>query len=237
MRVLVVEDEPDIASVLDAYLRRDGLRTAIAGDGFQALQLFRDLRPDMVLLDIHLPGVDGLDVLRSIRNAGQTPVILVTALADDVDKLLGLRLGADDYVIKPFNPAEVVARVRAVLRRTHPVEGDAAVLHYRDLELNEDSYEVHRAKHPVDLSPTEFKLLRYLMINAERVVSKMQILDHVWDYNWDGEISIVESYISYLRRKIDSPDALGITDKDEAQAIEPLIHTKRGIGYVLRSGK
>ena len=124
-----------------------------------------------------------------------------------------------------------------VLRRTHPVEGEAAILQYADLQLNEDSYEVHRAGQPVELSPTEFKLLRYLMINSERVVSKMQILDHVWDYNWDGEISIVESYISYLRRKIDSPDNLGITDPTEAAALTPLIHTKRGIGYVLRAGK
>jgi len=138
-------------------------------------------------------------------------------------------VGGDDYVTKPFSLEEVVARIRAILRRTASLTEDGA-LRYADLVLDDDSYEVRRAGVNVELSPTEFKLLRYLLVNAERVVSKEQILDHVWDYNWAGEISIVESYISYLRRKIDSPESLGVP-------VKPLIHTKRGIGYVLRQAK
>ena len=236
--LLVVDDEPSIRELLSASLRFAGFNVLTAADGHEALHHQSGSHVDLVVLDIMLPDMDGFEVLQRLRERSpELPVLFLTARDDIKDKVQGLTVGGDDYITKPFSLEEVVARIRAVLRRTNPVEGDAAVLHYKDLELNEDSYEVHRAGHLVDLSPTEFKLLRYLMINSERVVSKMQILDHVWDYNWDGEISIVESYISYLRRKIDSPEALGITDSDEAAAIEPLIHTKRGIGYVLRSGK
>ena len=236
--LLVVDDEPSIRELLSASLRFAGFSVLTAADGHEALQHQSGSHVDLVVLDIMLPDMDGFEVLRRLRERDpELPVLFLTARDDIKDKIQGLTVGGDDYITKPFSLEEVVARIRAVLRRTHPVEGEAAILQYADLQLNEDSYEVHRAGQPVELSPTEFKLLRYLMINSERVVSKMQILDHVWDYNWDGEISIVESYISYLRRKIDSPDNLGITDPTEAAALTPLIHTKRGIGYVLRAGK
>ena len=182
-----------------------------------------------------LPDMDGFEVLRRLRaREDSLPVLFLTAKDDLQDKIQGLTVGGDDYITKPFSLEEVIARIRAVLRRTHSAGAEGSVIRYLDLELNEDSYEVTRAGRQVDLSPTEFKLLRYLMDNKERVVTKIQILDHVWDYAWNGEMSIVESYISYLRRKIDSPEALGITDPKEAAELIPLIHTKRGIGYVLR---
>ena len=185
-----------------------------------------------------LPDMDGFEVLTHLREQEpELPVLFLTAKDDVQDRVRGLEVGGDDYVTKPFSLEEVVARIHAILRRTAPESASSDVLRYHDLEMDESSYEVRRAGHDVDLSPTEYKLLRYLLINAERVVSKIQILDHVWDYNWVGEASIVESYISYLRRKIDSPEALGITDPDEVAALEPLIHTKRGIGYVLRRAK
>ncbi|KGP03072.1 two-component system response regulator [Alcaligenes faecalis] len=222
--VLVVEDEPDIASVLDAYLRRDGLRTAIAGDGFQALQLFRDLRPDMVLLDIHLPGVDGLDVLRAIRNAGQTPVILVTALADDVDKLLGLRLGADDYVIKPFNPAEVVARVRAVLRRSGAVAPSTRI-RVGSLEIDEQDHvalvhvEGDRVV-PLPLTVTEFRLLACLAAQPRRCFSRNYLIEQCLPESNAME-RVIDSHISKLRRK------LQVVGQGE------LVEAVRGVGYRL----
>ncbi|MCI1962705.1 MAG: response regulator transcription factor [Ancrocorticia sp.] len=236
--LLVVDDEPSIRELLSASLRFAGFKVLAAADGHEALDHQAGAHIDLAVLDIMLPDMDGFEVLRRLRERDpELPVLFLTARDDVKDKVQGLTVGGDDYITKPFSLEEVVARIRAVLRRTNPVETEEPVLRYMDLELNEDSYEVKRAGHEVELSPTEFKLLRYLMINAERVVSKMQILDHVWDYNWEGEISIVESYISYLRRKIDSPESLGITDPKEAAALVPLIQTKRGIGYVLRGGK
>jgi len=235
--ILVVDDEPSIRELLSASLRFAGFDVLAAAGGREA----RDHQPgapiDIAVLDIMLPDADGFTILRRLREHDpELPVLFLTARDDVKDKIQGLTVGGDDYITKPFSLEEVVARIRAVLRRTRP-SGESAVLRYADLELNEETYDVSRAGRNVDLSPTEFKLLRYLMINSERVVSKMQILDHVWDYDWEGEISIVESYISYLRRKIDSPDALGITDPAKAKAIVPLIHTKRGIGYVLRGAR
>ncbi|AWE41664.1 MULTISPECIES: response regulator transcription factor [unclassified Actinobaculum] len=236
--ILVVDDEPSIRELLSASLRFAGFEVLTAADGHEALDHQSGARLDLVVLDIMLPDMDGFSVLHRLRERDpQLPVLFLTARDDIKDKVQGLTVGGDDYITKPFSLEEVVARIRAVLRRTRPAEDDNAILRYADLELNEDSYDVRRAGREIELSPTEFKLLRYLMINAERVVSKMQILDHVWDYDWEGEISIIESYISYLRRKIDSPEALGITDPEEAAAIVPLIHTKRGIGYVLRTSK
>ncbi|MCF2706975.1 response regulator transcription factor [Arcanobacterium haemolyticum] len=236
--LLVVDDEPSIRELLSASLRFAGFKVLTAADGHEALDHQSAGHLDLAVLDVMLPDMDGFEVLRRLRERDpELPVLFLTARDDVKDKIQGLTVGGDDYVTKPFSLEEVVARIRAVLRRTQPAEEDAAILRYMDLELNEDSYEVRRAGRDIDLSPTEFKLLRYLMINAERVVSKMQILDHVWDYNWEGEISIVESYISYLRRKVDSPEALGITDPAEAASIVPLIQTKRGIGYVLRGTK
>ncbi|MDY5127497.1 response regulator transcription factor [Actinotignum sp. GS-2025f] len=236
--ILVVDDEPSIRELLSVSLRFAGFDVYTAADGAEALAHQQNQHLDLAVLDIMMPGMDGFEVLRRLRERDHDlPVLFLTARDDVKDKVQGLTVGGDDYITKPFSLEEVVARIRAVLRRTSPEETESAVLRYADLEMNEDSYEVTRAGRPVELSPTEFKLLRYLIINAERVVSKSQILDHVWDYNWQGEISIVESYISYLRRKIDSPEALGITDQEEARNLIPLIHTRRGIGYVLRASK
>ncbi|MCM3908095.1 MULTISPECIES: response regulator transcription factor [Trueperella] len=237
-KVLVVDDEPTIRELLSASLRFAGFDVATAENGAEALKVERTFLADIVVLDIMLPDMDGFEVLTHLREQEpELPVLFLTAKDDVQDRVRGLEVGGDDYVTKPFSLEEVVARIHAILRRTAPESASSDVLRYHDLEMDESSYEVRRAGHAVDLSPTEYKLLRYLLINAERVVSKIQILDHVWDYNWVGEASIVESYISYLRRKIDSPEALGITDPDEVAALEPLIHTKRGIGYVLRRAK
>ncbi|WP_345039320.1 response regulator transcription factor [Georgenia daeguensis] len=234
-RLLVVDDEPSIRELLSASLRFAGFDVVTAGDGNAALRAAAEQPPDLVVLDVMLPDMDGFTVLRRLRAHGDSiPVLFLTARDDMSDKVQGLTVGGDDYVTKPFSLEEVVARIRAVLRRTSPpAENDGARLSYADLELDEDAHEVRRAGRLVDLSPTEFKLLRYLMINAERVVSKSQILDHVWDYDFAGDPAIVESYISYLRRKIDTADNLGLTGP-EAAALAPLIHTKRGVGYVLR---
>ncbi len=222
-RLLVVDDEPSIRELLTASLRFAGFEVHAAGDGAEALKLAEQQRPDLVVLDVMLPDMDGFTVTRKLRERGrEMPVLFLTARDETADKVTGLTVGGDDYVTKPFSLEEVVARIRAVLRRTG-VGGapDSGRLVFHDLDLDEDSHEVRRAGKLVDLSPTEFKLLRYLMLNPNRVLSKTQILDHVWAYDFNGESGIVESYISYLRRKVD--------------CVEPsLIHTKRGVGYVLR---
>ncbi len=228
-RLLVVDDEPNIRELLATSLRFAGFEVHAAADGHSALKLAKDVEPDLVVLDVMLPDLDGFAVTRRLRERGQfVPVLFLTARDDTADKVQGLTVGGDDYVTKPFSLEEVVARIRAVLRRTHHVEDDSSVLRYADLELDDDSHEVRRAGRPVELSPTEFKLLRYLMLNSGRVLSKAQILDHVWQYDWGGDANIVESYISYLRRKIDSIDDV------EGRRLPPLIHTKRGVGYLLR---
>jgi two-component system, OmpR family, response regulator len=220
--VLLVEDEHSFVEALTVGLKREGFRVQVARDGAEALDLFDAVRPDLVLLDVMLPDVDGFVVLRRLRDGrDHLPVLFLTARDANDDKVTGLTLGGDDYVTKPFSLEEVVARIRAVLRRTQAQASDRAPrLVVSDLELDEESHEVWRAGHEVALSPTEFNLLRYLMVNAGRVLSKAQILDHVWSYDFDGDANIVESYISYLRRKLDEG--------------EPLIHTVRGVGYVLR---
>ena len=231
-RLVVVDDEPNIRELLSTSLRFAGFEVHAAADGNGALQLVRDVEPDLVVLDVMLPDMDGFTVTRRMRATGRhTPVVFLTAKDDTQDKVQGLTVGGDDYVTKPFSLEEVVARIRAVLRRTGvPTPEEEAVLHVGDLEMDEDSHEVRRAGIEVDLSPTEFKLLRYLMLNSGRVLSKAQILDHVWQYDWGGDANIVESYISYLRRKI---DALEI----EGEVLPPLIHTKRGVGYLLRAAQ
>jgi two-component system OmpR family response regulator len=223
-RLLVVDDEPNIRDLLSTSLRFAGFEVHTAGNGQQALTQAEKVRPDLVVLDVMLPDLDGFTVTRRLRERGRdVPVLFLTAKDDVADRVAGLTVGGDDYVTKPFSLEEVVARIRAVLRRTG-AGADAADgrLVFADLELDEDSHEVRRGTRPIDLSPTEFKLLRYLMLNPNRVLSKAQILDHVWNYDFNGEAGIVESYISYLRRKIDTADAV------------PLIHTRRGVGYVLR---
>jgi two-component system, OmpR family, response regulator len=220
-RLLVVDDEPNIVELLSASLRFAGFAVGTATNGADAVAAARDGRPDLIVLDVMLPDLDGFEVIRKLRSAGgRTPVVFLTARDATDDKIRGLTLGGDDYVTKPFSLEELTARIRAVLRRTSG-EADSTRLGFADLELDEESHEVSRGGQRVSLSPTEFKLLRYLMHNPGRVLSKAQILDHVWNYDFRGDDSIVESYISYLRRKVD--------------ASEPrLIHTLRGVGYVLR---
>ncbi len=234
-RLVVVDDEPNIRELLSTSLRFAGFEVHAAADGNGALQLVRDVEPDLVVLDVMLPDMDGFTVTRRMRSTGRhTPVLFLTARDDTQDKVQGLTVGGDDYVTKPFSLEEVVARIRAVLRRTQAGEPeDEAVVRVGDLELDEDSHEVRRAGIEVDLSPTEFKLLRYLMLNAGRVLSKAQILDHVWQYDWGGDANIVESYISYLRRKIDHITVPGPDGEDVT--LPALIHTKRGVGYLLRA--
>jgi len=223
-RLLVVEDEPNIVELLSASLRLAGFQVTTATSGLEALQAVQRHRPDLVVLDVMLPDLDGFDVARRLRTGDtRTPVLFLTARDATEDKIRGLTLGGDDYVTKPFSLEEVVARIRAVLRRTRAGSSPPPPtrLQAADLELDEESHEVWRAGRRVALSPTEFKLLRYLLVNTGRVLSKAQILDHVWQYDFRGDSGIVESYVSYLRRKVD--------------AVEPrLIHTIRGVGYVLR---
>ena len=228
-RLLVVDDEPNIRELLSTSLRFAGFEVHTAADGAEALAQAERTRPDLVVLDVMLPDLDGFSVTRRLRERGRdVPVLFLTAKDDVADRVTGLTVGGDDYVTKPFSLEEVVARIRAVLRRTGGgTETSASRLAFADLELDEDSHEVRRAGRPVELSPTEFKLLRYLMLNPNRVLSKTQILDHVWHYDFGGEAGIVESYISYLRRKVD-------TTPEGAEPVVPLIHTRRGVGYVLR---
>ena len=222
-RLLVVDDEPSIRELLNASLRFAGFEVTVAADGAEALRQAELIRPDLIVLDVMLPDMDGFAVTRKLRERGrEIPVLFLTARDETSDKVTGLTVGGDDYVTKPFSLEEVVARIRAVLRRTgQGTVQDTGRLAFHDLEMDEDSHEVRRAGKLVELSPTEFKLLRYLILNPNRVLSKAQILDHVWAYDFNGEAGIVESYISYLRRKVD-------------QIGPPLIHTKRGVGYVLR---
>ena len=222
--LLVVEDETNIRELLATSLKFAGFEVHAAADGATALQLAQDHDLDLAVMDVMLPDMDGFTVTRRLRDSGrELPILFLTARDSLEDKVTGLTVGGDDYVTKPFSLEEVVARIRAVLRRTQDGEPeDDMTLRVADLELDEDSHEVRRAGTVIEVSPTEFKLLRYLMVNSGRVLSKTQILDHVWDYDFRGEMGIVESYISYLRRKIDRDG-------------EPLIHTKRGVGYVLRA--
>ncbi|GAA0978673.1 two-component system response regulator PhoP [Acrocarpospora macrocephala] len=221
-RLLVVDDELNIRELLAASLRFAGFEVVIAADGREAVLMAERVRPDLMVLDVMLPDMDGFAVATRLRSAGRRiPVLFLTARDTTDDKLAGLALG-DDYVTKPFSLEEVLARIRAVLRRTGGDPGIPARLQVADLELDEDAHQVWRQGRPVRLSPTEFKLLHYFMVNQGRVLSKAQILDHVWHYDFGGDRNVVESYVSYLRRKIDTQDP-------------KLIHTLRGVGYVLRA--
>lgn len=223
-KLLVVDDEPNIRELLSTSLRFAGFDVVAAANGREALEAAETHNPDLAVLDVMLPDMDGFTVTRKLRATGRHfPVVFLTARDDTEDKVTGLTVGGDDYVTKPFSLDEVVARIRAVLRRTAPADDDEAILVVDDLELDDDAHEVRRGGEVVELSPTEFKLLRYLMMNPNRVLSKAQILDHVWEYDFNGDASIVESYISYLRRKIDVGDR------------PKMIQTKRGVGYLLRT--
>jgi two-component system, OmpR family, response regulator len=221
-RVLVVDDEPNIAELVATALRYEGFDAETQGTGRGAVEAIRTRRPHLVVLDVMLPDVDGFTVQQRIREDGRgVPVLFLTARDSVEDRVRGLTLGGDDYLIKPFSIEELVARVRAILRRTHPDEEGRAVLRYFDLEIDEETRDVRRGERRIDLSPTEYALLRYLLVNARRIMSKAQILDHVWQYDFGGDGRIVETYISYLRKKVD------------AGAV-PLIQTVRGVGYALR---
>jgi two-component system, OmpR family, response regulator len=223
-RLLVVDDEPNIRELLSASLRFAGFEVATAEDGMAAVTTARSFQPDLLLLDVMMPGMDGFDVVRTLRNDGmRAPVLFLTARDATEDKVTGLTLGGDDYVTKPFSLEEVVARIRAVLRRAGAADpaAEPTRLRFEDLELDDDTHEVWKGGSPVALSPTEFKLLRYFLHNPGRVLSKAQILDHVWHYDFGGDANVVESYVSYLRRKLDTAEPR-------------LLHTLRGVGYVLR---
>ena len=223
-RILVVDDESSISELVATSLKFVGFDVRTAASGSQALQIAQEFKPHALILDVMLPDQNGFEVCRQIRSEGQKVGVLFLTAKDSVeDKIAGLTIGGDDYVTKPFSLEELVARLRALLRRTGvtEIESDEEKIRFADLELDEATHEVRRAGNLVDLSPTEFLLLRYLMINADRVVSKSQILDHVWQYDFRGDMGIVETYVSYLRKKID--------------VYEPaLIHTVRGVGYRLR---
>jgi two-component system, OmpR family, response regulator len=224
-RVLVVDDEPAITELVATVLRYEGFQVQVAPTGRKALASVTSFRPHLVVLDVMLPDVDGFEVQRRMAADGmRTPVLFLTARDATEDKIHGLTMGADDYVTKPFSLEELVARVRTVLRRAGLEEPASSRLVFADLELDEDTHEVWRDGQDVELSPTEFNLLRYLMLNAKRVVSKAQILDHVWRYDFGGATGVVETYISYLRRKVDFREPR-------------LIQTVRGVGYSLRLPK
>jgi two-component system OmpR family response regulator len=222
-RLLVVDDEENIRYLLVTALRHAELEVAEAATGGEAIDTAREFRPDVLLLDVMLPDVDGFEVCRRMRSDGlRAPVIFLTARDATEDKVRGLSLGGDDYVTKPFSLEELLARVRVALRRSGAAPDARSRLEFADLEMDEDAHRVWRAGTPVELSPTEFKLLRFLLLNPGRVLSRAQILDHVWEYDFGGVANVVETYISYLRKKL---DPLG----------DALIHTVRGVGYVLRT--
>lgn len=221
--ILVVEDEDPIRELVATALRFTGFQVEAALSGADALATARNGSFDLIVLDINLPDLNGFDVCHKLRAAGdQTPIIFLTARDDPADLRLGFTGGGDDYVTKPFSLEELVLRIEAILRRTHRQETGPARLSCGDLVLDEDAYRVWRGDTEISLSPTEFRLLRYLLLNRDRVVSKTQILEHVWDYESSGDPSAVETYISYLRRKLDDREGR-------------LICTVRGFGYSLRS--
>jgi two-component system, OmpR family, response regulator len=221
-QLLVVDDEPFLRDAVAASLRFLGFDVATAETGADALRLARNRPFDLVVLDVMLPDTDGFDVVRRLRSDGcRVPVIFLTARDTQADKVSGLTLGGDDYMTKPFGLEELAARIRTVLRRARPENGTGPVLTFADIELNQDTYDVRRSGHLIDLSPTEFRLLRYLMLNPGRVLTRAQILDHVWSYDFGGASTVVATYVAYLRRKLSrhGPD---------------VIHTQHAVGYSLR---
>ncbi|HUE58122.1 MAG TPA: response regulator transcription factor [Acidimicrobiales bacterium] len=222
LRVLVVDDEPSIVDAVATCLRYEGFQVEEATTGRAALAKAQDSPPDLIVLDVMLPDLDGIEVTRRLRADGiHTPILFLTAKDSVEDRVAGLTVGGDDYVTKPFALAEIVARTRAILRRTDRKERNGAQLRFSDLLLDEETHEVWRGDNPILLTATEFSLLRFFMINPRRVLSKSQILDHVWHYDFGGNANVVETYISYLRKKLDSHGP-------------PLIQTVRLVGYALR---
>ena len=226
LKVLVVDDEPNIRDLLSASLRFAGHQVATAANGTDAINMITETKPDIVLLDVMLPDISGFGVTKKIRGMGiEVPILFLTARDDTEDKITGLTVGGDDYVTKPFSLDEIMARISAIIRRTSKDGQDGSTITVGELSINEDAHEVTVGAQVVDLSPTEYQLLRYLATNPNRVLTKAQILDHVWEYDFNGEMGIVESYVSYLRKKLDPLSQ------------EPLIITKRGVGYMHKGPK
>lgn len=221
-KILIVDDEPNIRDLLSTSLRFAGFAVRAVGNGAATISAVLDEEPDLIILDVMLPDMNGFSVTKRLRESGYaSPILFLTAKDSTEDKITGLTVGGDDYVTKPFSLDEIVARIRAILRRTMDAD-DEAVIRVGEIVMDQDTHEVTVGGKEVELSPTEFKLLRYLLLNPNRVLSKAQILDHVWEYDFNGDAGIVESYISYLRRKLDP-----LTD-------QPVIQTKRGFGYLLK---
>jgi two-component system OmpR family response regulator len=222
-RVLIVDDEPNIRDLLATSLRFAGYEIQTAANGAQAVAAVTESEPDIILLDVMLPDMNGFSVTKKLRSSGiQAPILFLTARDDVEDKITGLTVGGDDYLTKPFSLDEVVARIQAILRRTKTVDAESAVIDAGAVVINQDAHEVLIEGKLVDLSPTEYKLLRFLVMNPDRVLTKAQILDHVWEYDFNGDMGIVESYVSYLRKKLDPISS------------RPLIQTKRGVGYIYK---
>ena len=222
-RVLIVDDEPNIRDLLATSLRFAGYEIQTAANGAQAVTAVTESEPDIILLDVMLPDMNGFSVTKKLRSSGiQAPILFLTARDDVEDKITGLTVGGDDYLTKPFSLDEVVARIQAILRRTKTVDAESAVIDAGAVVINQDAHEVTIEGKLVELSPTEYKLLRFLVMNPDRVLTKAQILDHVWEYDFNGDMGIVESYVSYLRKKLDPISS------------RPLIQTKRGVGYIYK---
>ncbi|MEA2389951.1 MAG: two-component system, OmpR family, response regulator [Solirubrobacteraceae bacterium] len=222
VRVLVVDDEPNIVDVISMALRFQGFAVESAGKGRDALAAVAAFKPHLLLLDIMLPDMEGFEVARRLGGErADLPIIFLTARDATEDKVRGLTSGGDDYVTKPFSLEELVARIRTILRRSGLSDQDSSRITFADLELDEETHEVARGGRPIELTATEYRLLRYLMLNPRRVLTRAQILDHVWEYDFGGDGRVLETYISYLRKKVDIEDP-------------PLIHTVRGVGYSLR---
>jgi two-component system OmpR family response regulator len=222
VRVLVVDDEPNIVDVISMALRFQGFAVESAGKGRDALAAVAAFKPHLLLLDIMLPDMEGFEVARRLGGErADLPIIFLTARDATEDKVRGLTSGGDDYVTKPFSLEELVARIRTILRRSGLSDQDSSRITFADLELDEEAHEVSRGGRPIELTATEYRLLRYLMLNPRRVLTRAQILDHVWEYDFGGDGRVLETYISYLRKKVDIEHP-------------PLIHTVRGVGYSLR---
>ena len=221
-RVLVVDDEPNIVDVVTMALRFQGFAVESAGTGADALSAVADFRPHLMVLDVMLPDMEGFDVAQRLgAQRARVPIIFLTARDDTADKIRGLSIGGDDYVTKPFSLEELIARIRTILRRAGLAEPESSRLVFEDLELDDDAHEVMRAGAPIDLTATEYRLLRYLMLNPRRALTRTQLLEHVWDYDFGGDARVLETYISYLRKKLDAHGP-------------SLIQTVRGVGYALR---
>lgn len=226
VKVLIVDDEPNIRDLLSTSLRFAGFSVHAVANGADAVHAAEKGEPDIILLDVMLPDMNGFSVTKKLRSMGiNAPVLFLTARDETEDKITGLTVGGDDYMTKPFSLDEIVARINAILRRTKAATIEESVLEVGEIKINQDAHDVFVNGTLVELSPTEYKLLRFLISNPNRVLTKAQILDHVWEYDFNGEMGIVESYVSYLRKKLDP------------LTTEPLIQTKRGVGYLYKSAK